>query len=95
MDNDIVEQTAQKLGFPVKILFTFAYFYVESPHTRDFCHKQYVHWCKTGKYSRAVEDLCLDVLSGRVTPVKGMPAIEAYKKALEMMKKPVELRKAE
>lgn len=95
MNNDIVEQTAKKLDFPVKILFTFAYFYVESPHTRDFCQKEYVYWTKTGKYSRAVEDLCLDVLSGRVVPLKGMPAIEAYRKALEIMKKPVVLRKAD
>jgi len=94
VNNDIVEQTATKLNLPVKILFTFAHFYVEKPHTRASCHQEYVNWTKTGKYTIAVEDMCLDVLSGRVTPVKGMPAIEAYKKALELMSKPVVLRKA-
>lgn len=95
MKNDIVELTAEKLGFPIKILFTFAHFYVEKPHTRSSCHNEYVQWTKTGKYSQAVEDMCLDVLSNRVIPVKGMPAMEAYKKALELMKKPINLERAD
>ncbi len=94
MKNDLVEQTAERTGLPAKILFTFAFMYVECPRTRATCNAQYVYWTKTGKYPRAVEDMCLDILSSRVEILKGMPAVEAYKKALEIMKKPVALRKA-
>ena len=94
MKYDIVEQTAKKTGLPAKILFSFAYLYVECPRTRATCNAQYVEWTKSGKYSRAVEDMCIDILSSRVEMVKGMPAVEAYKKALAIMQKPVQLRKA-
>ena len=86
MQNDIVEQTARKLQMPIKILFSFAYFYVEVPSSRNTSNTEYEVYCRTGRYSVAVEQLCLDTLSGRVSPVEGMPAIEAFHKALEMMK---------
>lgn len=95
MKYDLIEQTAKRTGLPPKILFTFAYMYCECPRTRATCNAQYVEWTKSGKYSRAVEDMCLDILSSRVEILKGMPAVEAYQKALAMMQKPIELRKAE
>ena len=81
MAKDIVWQTAVKLQLPPKILFSLAYYYVESPCMRATAQKEYVRWCQTGKYSRALEEMCLDILANRVTVIDGCPAIVEYRKA--------------
>lgn len=66
VNGDLVHQTALFLEvFPITV-FAVAQLYAGKSANRDEAGKELERWRNTGKYSKEVENFCLDILSKRV-----------------------------
>lgn len=67
MRNDIVSQAIQYTEVRPTTLFAAANLFAGLQPTRASVNIELTKWIKTGKFSRVVEDFCIDILAKRIT----------------------------
>lgn len=66
----LVREAAFVLGVCPERVFGLAFEYEEDPHSKKFIMNQFLNWYHEGKTHPTVEDFVIDVLAGRVQPIK-------------------------
>jgi hypothetical protein len=66
----LVRDAAFILGVAPERVFGLAFEYWETPHSKKFIVEQFLKWYYDGITHPIVEDFVIDVLAGRVQPIK-------------------------
>lgn len=66
----LVRNVADILGVSSERVFGLSFEYWETPHSKKFIVEQFLKWYYDGVTHPVVEDFVIDVLAGRVQPIK-------------------------